>query len=85
MDLVFACQVPTGASATLEIFNPDTGEVIQDPNPFTDDTQMVVHTVTINSLTNPLFGIFAQLRAVVTNGDGLPGLLFMGQIQIRIP
>lgn len=85
MDLVFACQVPTGASAVLEIYNPDTGQSIQDPDPFTDDTEMVVHTVTIDANTNALFGIFAKLRAVVTGGDGLPGLLFMGQIQIRLP
>ena len=83
--VTFACQVPTGASAVLQLFNPDTGQVIQDPTPFTDDSTMVVHTFTVDANTNALFGIFARLQAVVTGGDGLPGLLFMGQIQIVIP
>ncbi len=76
-----SAQVGAGSSVVLKIVDADTDVVIlEDPTPFTDDTQMVEHAVVL-----PLPGVrkLGKLVATVTDGVGLP-LLFLGDLRYAI-
>lgn len=78
---VIACQVPTGASAVVTIVDESSNVIATDPTPFTDDTQMVVHSFDVPAQVTAR-QLFAKLT--LTDGTDLPGLLMIGKLTFSL-
>lgn len=81
-ELVVECKVGgPGSSVVVRLLDADDNVIVTDPDPFTDDTQFVEHTIEIPI---PATLKLVKLQAIVTDGDGLPGPIFIGDIRYSI-
>lgn len=82
VSVVLACQAPVGGTVQATLKDADGNTLATDPDTFTDDTQMVIHTFDV-----PLQAgdeqVFVSLT--VTGAAGQPGLLAIAKLVFTPP